>query len=142
MLLAPVVEQLLSEVQDVCGSDCTRIVSFDRGALPNDKDEVDSYWLRLEPDGLEEAGGRRLLRLEKFDAPCVVGFAVDKEHCCPLFGTKPTVKGTGEMLSIIERVAAFRKAQAAEKRAADKEEAARRQNKANDPAQKTIPSEE
>jgi hypothetical protein len=46
------------------------------------------------------------------------------------------------MLSIIERVAAFRKAQAAEKRAADKEEAARRQNKANDPAQKTIPSEE
>ena len=108
---------MLSEMKDVCGSDCSRIVSFDRSALPENEDEVENYWLRLESEGIEESADRRLLRLEKYDAPCLVGFEVYKERCCPLFGAKPTVKNTGEVLAIIQRVAAFRKSQAAENRA-------------------------
>jgi hypothetical protein len=53
VLLMPIAYQLLAEMQDVCSSDCRRI-SFIRNTLTKDQDEVDHYWLRLEPDGVEE----------------------------------------------------------------------------------------
>lgn len=120
LLLMPVMHQLLSEIQDVCGSDCSRISILDRGALPNDEDEVKNYWLRLEYREVEKTSeGRRILRIEKFDEPCLVGFEVSKERCCPLFGAEPTIKNVEEILEIIKRVAAFRKAEAKEKRTAE-----------------------
>jgi hypothetical protein len=57
------------------------------------------------------------LRIESYNAPCHVGFKLDKEHCCPLFAFEPSAKNTGELLALIKRVGAFRKAQAAQKRA-------------------------
>ncbi|UFW90490.1 restriction endonuclease [Bradyrhizobium barranii] len=120
-LLMPIADQLLSEMQDVCSSDCRRMSCTDRSVLTDDKDEIDEYWLRLESDGLKEAGERRSVRIEFFDAPCVVGFPVDKERHCPLFLIEPSVKNTEELLAIIKRVAAFRKAQAAQKREEEKQ---------------------
>lgn len=38
-----------------------------------------------------EPGDRRLLRLEKYDAPCIVGSEVDRDNGCPLFRFEPTV---------------------------------------------------
>ena len=119
-LLMPIADQLLSEMQDVCSSDCRRMSCFDRTVLTDDKDEIKDYWLRLEPDGVEEPVSRQILRLERFDAPCVVGFPVDKDRHCPLFLFEPSVKNTEELLTIIQRVAVFRKAQAAQKREEEK----------------------
>ncbi|MGY3582546.1 hypothetical protein ACVIGB_008389 [Bradyrhizobium sp. USDA 4341] len=78
-LLMPIADQLLSEMQDVCSSDCPRMSLTERSALTDDKDEIDDYWLRLEPDGLDEPGDRRTLRREFFNEPCAVGFPVDNE---------------------------------------------------------------
>ena len=119
-LLMPIADQLLSEIQDVCSSDCRRMYSINRAALTEDKDEVKDYWLRLEPAGVGEPTEQRFVRMERFDAPCVVGFPVDKDHHCPLFLFEPSVRNTEELLAMIKSVAAFRKAQAAEKREAEK----------------------
>lgn len=117
MLLMPILNQLLSEMQDVCSSDCRRVDLLDRTTLTRDKDEVDDYWLRFEADGAEERGEQGTLMFENVNEPCVVGFPVDKENTCPLFGSEITVKNAGDFLAVIKRVTAFRKAQAAEKRA-------------------------
>ena len=121
-LLMPIADQLLSEMQDICTADCERVLPFRRGALTEDKDEVENYWLRLEPKGMEEPKDRRTLRMEAYDKPCLVGFAVDKDHHCPLFTFEPVVKNFSDFLWIIKRVAAFRKREAAMER---REKAAR-----------------
>ena len=115
-LLGPVSNQLLSEMQDVCTSDCERISRFHRATLTEDKDEVDDYWMRLDKRGMPEPEDTRHVRLEGYNKPCNVGFAVDKEHGCPLFEFEPTVKNTSDLYAIIKRVATFRKGQAAQKR--------------------------
>ncbi|MBK5124407.1 restriction endonuclease [Burkholderia sp. R-69980] len=117
LLLGPIVDQLLSEMEDICSDDCRRIMSSDRQALTNDKDEVETYWLRFDPEGVDEEKERRFFRLEKVDEPCAVGFPVDKDNGCPLFAFKPTASNLSDMLETVKRVAAFRKAQAAVKRA-------------------------
>ncbi|MCP3416225.1 MULTISPECIES: hypothetical protein [Bradyrhizobium] len=119
-LLMPIADQLLSETQDICSSDCRRLMALDRQTLTEDKDEVESYWLRLDSTKVEDEtdeASKRHLRLERLDAPCVVGFPVDKNNGCPLFALQPTTNNVEELLAIIKRVAAFRKAQAAQKRA-------------------------
>jgi hypothetical protein len=120
-LLMPIADQLLSEMQDICSSDCRRLMALDRQTVTEDKDEVESYWLRLESTKVEdetEEAPKRHLRLERLDAPCIVGFPVDKDNGCPLFALQPTTNNVEELLAIIKRVAAFRKGQAAQKRAA------------------------
>jgi hypothetical protein len=120
ILLIPIVNQLLSEIQDVCSSDCKRMMSCDRSALREGKDEVNNYWLRLEDhSSAEPCQPARLLRIEARYEPCMVGFPVDKDNYCPLFHAEPTVKNTSDLMEIIKRVAAFRKAQAVEKRQTD-----------------------
>lgn len=118
LFLMPIVYQLLQEIQDVCSSDCIRISLLDRNTLTNNNDEVKNYWLRLERDGIAEDTESPIIRLEKVDAPCAVGFPVDKDKWCPLFQINPTIKTIGDFLIIIKRVAAFRKAEASEKRQA------------------------
>lgn len=119
-LLMPIADQLLSEIQDICSADCTRILAFNRQTLTEDKDEIEEYWLRLDPTSIEESEEpKKHLRIEAYNEPCQVGFPVDKEHDCPLFGIEPSVQNFSELLVIIKRVAAYRKAQAADKRDAD-----------------------
>jgi hypothetical protein len=116
LLLMPIMDVLLSEIQDVCSSDCRRMSSLDRNILADGENEIENDWLRLEGSGLEEPAQRSIIRLESFKEPCVVGFPVDEKVHCPLFLREPTIKNTGELLAIIKSVAAFRKGQAAEKR--------------------------
>jgi hypothetical protein len=118
--------QMTQKWQDVCSSDCERISVFDRNTLTEDKDEIKDYWLRLEPEGLEEPQEQRVLRLEGLDAPCKVGFAVDKDNSCPLFGLKTTVENFPELLDIVKMVAAFRNAQAKEVREIERTKAMNR----------------
>lgn len=114
-LLLPIINQLISEMQDVCSENCTRISSGTRNTLTEDKDEVDSYWMRLEPAGMIEPEERQSIQLERFDAPCDVGFKVDKDNHCPLYAFEPTTENNAEFLEIIKHVATFRKAEAATK---------------------------
>lgn len=114
MLVRPILHQLLGELQDVCSSGCKRVLT-DPSTLV-ESDELDNYWFRLKDRDIEEPEERRILRIEKGDEPCVVGFEVDREESCPLFRIDPSVKTTGELLEIVKRVSAFRMAQAAEKR--------------------------
>jgi hypothetical protein len=117
VLLMPIVGQLLSEMQDVCSSDCARVSSSRRDTFTKDKDEIDEYWLRFEPEGVEEeTADRHFLLIEGYNEPCIVGFPVDKNNGCPLFRLKPSVQNLGEVLAVIKRVAYFRKSQAVEKR--------------------------
>jgi hypothetical protein len=113
MLVRPILHQLLGEMQDVCSSDCKR-VSTDPSTLV-ESGEVENYWLRLEDRDIVEPQERHILRLEKGDEPCVVGFKVDRDESCPLFRIEPSVKTTGELLEVVKRVSAFRIAQATEK---------------------------
>jgi hypothetical protein len=114
ILLVPIAGQLLSEMQDVCSSDCLRIM-LRRTTLTRHTDEVDDYWLRLEPDGAEEPVEQKFIRIEQLDAPCNVGFPVDKDNNRPLFRIEPSTKNIDELFATIKRMAAFRKAQATEK---------------------------
>ncbi len=115
--LMPIVDQLLSEMKDVCSADCQRISIPPNLALTEDKDEIEDYWQRFEPEGINKKDAdRRYLVLEGHDAPCMVGFTVDKDNSCPLFDIQPTSKNIHDLLDIIKKVAAFRKAQATKKR--------------------------
>lgn len=119
VLLLPILDQLLSELQDVCGSDCERMTLLDRSALTEDRDEIEDYWLRLELHEAKEDGKKRTtIRLEKYDAPCKVGFKTDKDHDCPLFAATPSLADFDALLSMLKRVIGFRKAQAAAQRKA------------------------
>jgi len=116
-LLMPIVDQLLSEIQDICTSDCRRIISIRRKELTEDNDEVDTYWLRFEPSGIEEdCEEKRYLRIESTNELCKVGFPVDKDNGCPLFRIEPAANNVDDLLAVIKRVAAYRKGQAADER--------------------------
>ncbi|MEB2485491.1 restriction endonuclease [Burkholderia multivorans] len=117
ILLGPVVNQIVAEMQDLCSGDCKRVTLSDRKALTDDRKELETYWLRFEPDGVKEETDNLLFRFEKGDEPCVVGFPVDRDNGCPLFAVDPTVKNIGDLMGIVKRVAAFRKAKAAALRA-------------------------
>jgi hypothetical protein len=116
-LLLPILNQLRYEIGDVCSSDCHRLFGSEPTTLAGTGDEIDQYWLRLERDGgIDSSEERRFLRIEKFDAPCKVGFALDKDHCCPLFEGETDLDQLPELLLALKRVVDFRKKQAAAER--------------------------
>lgn len=118
-LLIPIVEQLLSEIQEVCSSNCRRISNSRKVLRTDDGDEIDEYWLRLEGDGIaEKEKQNKFLLLEGLKQPCVVGFSVDETHSCPLFEISPSTKNIESLLTTIKQVAAFRKKQSADKKKA------------------------
>lgn len=116
-LIMPIVDELLSEMRDVCSEDCPRVFSLHRSVLRDRKREVDEYWLRFDPTGKnEEIDDTRILIVEKGDAPCAVGFQVDTDHGCPLYAFTPSVSTVEEFMGIVQRVALFRHGQAVAKR--------------------------
>lgn len=115
MLLAPVLDQLAGEMQDICSADCVRMLCCEPAWLVGDEKPLETYWRRFDPKGgAEGEEPRQLLRIEKNDAPCKVGYAVDKDNPCPLFDVEPSIGNLAEFLAIIERVSGFRLAQARE----------------------------
>lgn len=88
-LLMPVLGRILSEVGDVCVSDCTR-VDMDRALLS--EDEVNNYWDQLRmPSGAggeQEDEEKNRLIMENTDDTCKVGFELDEADLCPLVHLK------------------------------------------------------
>jgi hypothetical protein len=119
MLILPVARQLHSEMHDICTADCRRMMGLRRRTLSEDKDELETYWLRFEPDGLSEERVTRYAWIEATREPCVVGFKTDEKRSCPLVRFEPKIDNVGDLLRIAKKVAAFRKKQAPKKRAAD-----------------------
>lgn len=127
LVLMPIADQLLSEMEDVCTADCQRLIGRERRALVKDKDELDTYWSRFDAKGLPDDGTHAYVWLEKDDGPCAVGFKVDAEHGCPLIHFRPKTDNLEALLKIVKRVAAFRKNQAENKRATEQREAKARE---------------
>jgi len=117
LLLMPIVDQIFSELQDVCSDDCTRMSAMKNARLAQSSDEIEAYWQRFKSTDSkpkDDNDGRRLL-LENTKAPCKVGFPVGPEKSCPLFGVEPTMKNLAEVMSIAKRVIHFRKSQIIER---------------------------
>lgn len=109
LLLLPVLEQLQSELGDVCSADCDRISSLRRTLKSQEGDEIEAYWQRLRSQGTTPPKEpTSFVRLERLDAPCVVGFPVSKSVSCPLFEIDPSVDNVEELLVVLDRVATFR----------------------------------
>lgn len=119
-ILMPVVDQLLSEMTDICTSDCRRLFGSSRQALSSGEDEIERYWRRFEPTGLPTETDRKFFWVEKNDGLCVVGFPVNAESGCPLIHVNATVHNVEELLGIVKRVAAYRKAEAKDKHEKEK----------------------
>jgi hypothetical protein len=115
IILMPILNRLVGEMQDVCSADCDRLLGTEKMTLEADPDPVDIYWKRLDPSGeLVDIEPKRFLLIERHDAPCKVGFPLNKERGCPLYETKPSTKDVPLFLSIIERVSKFRLGEAEE----------------------------
>jgi hypothetical protein len=104
MILTPIANLLLAQIQDVCGSDCERMTIYERNVFTGGDEQIKDYWYRLNSVGLDEPDERLLIRQELHDAPCVVGFPVDRKHRCPLFAIRPTLK-IRETIRIMDMVA-------------------------------------
>jgi hypothetical protein len=105
-LLLPIVDQILSELQDVCSDDCLRMIADKSASLRGENDEIKTYWLRFE-EGAEGENGdprdKRLLIVSN-NAPCNVGFPVNETVRCPLFAIEPTTKNLCDVLKILKNV--------------------------------------
>lgn len=117
-LLLPLLDQLTSELQDVCSNDCERMISLDRATLSEGKDEIETYWDRLDPSERPVTEDKRTrLRIEKTTASCKVGFEVGEKHGCPLFAMEVSLASVEDLIAVLERVVAFRSKQAADLKA-------------------------
>lgn len=124
MLILPIAAQLLTEMLDICVSDCRRVYGIPRQALREDRDERVNYWERFERDRVKaEKTPDRYVRIESNKEPCKVGYKLSEKRGCPLVRLKPTINNVGDLLKVVKKVAAFRKKQAAMKRAVDAVEA-------------------
>lgn len=112
LLLGPVCDQLQSELQDVCASDCTRIIWSPHDHFTDDGDSIAGYWRRLHPsDADDNDDPRRNLRLETLSASCNVGFDLNEKRCCPLFEMDITRENIAAFLEVAKQVIAVRNAQ-------------------------------
>jgi hypothetical protein len=104
-ILEPVLGTLLTELKDVCTSDCRRVMT-DPELLQDG--EIKTYWNRLKigKDAKKEREG--ILTIESFKDPCVVGFAVGKDVGCPLCHTDKPYSDIGEFIKVINQVIRFR----------------------------------
>lgn len=99
----PLMQNLWHDLFRVCSSDCVRISGFRA-----DKPEKD-YWLRLhENDKQDNNQDRHTLILEKFNAPCKVGFPLNEEICCPLNDSEISLDNLEKTLGIAKQVIATR----------------------------------
>ena len=108
-LVGSIFDQLQLELQDVCADDCDRMSLSNRLTLSKDKDEIEDYWLKFDPD--TEPPDKRNSILEKRDGICKVGYDVNRDVRCPLFSFEPNARNMEEFFDIITRVSTFRRNQ-------------------------------
>ena len=109
VLLLPILARLQDELGDVCSKDCRRLSGTDRNIFEESGRTVDNYWRAFDPSGRsQDTGDKVFIRLEKLDEECVVGFELNADVTCPLFGKSPDTENVVEFLSIVARVAKVR----------------------------------
>jgi hypothetical protein len=101
VVLEPVLNQLSSEIRDVCVDDCVRI-STDPIELT--ERERDRYWQRLRLPSADEKSERLMIVIERDNEICKVGFEVDADRRCPIVSFKDTEKNVGAILQTIEQI--------------------------------------
>jgi hypothetical protein len=108
IFLTPILHQILGELQDVCSSDCDRVFT-ELTTIVGSDDPIQTYWRAINPKGrVEDDEPGSVLRMEKHDGPCKVGYCLDRENGCPLFSLEPSNANLPECLNVVERVSAFR----------------------------------
>lgn len=108
-ILLPVLDQLQSELQDVCASDCSRMSADRRRRKSFEGDDLELYWSRLGDKGRSPPDEpTSLLRIESLKEPCRVGFPVSDTVSCPLFEIEPGLDTVERLFAVIERVATVR----------------------------------
>lgn len=114
LLLSPVLNTLVHEMQEVCTADCERFLLGRVSGSAFDSEPEQGYWSRLDPAGRpdEEQEEQSTLWIQRNDAPCKVGFIVGPEQGCPLFGEDLDETRLAALLAVVERVADFRAAEA------------------------------
>jgi hypothetical protein len=106
-VLHPVLQLLLTQIRDVCTSDCRR-VSTDRILLS--EKEVTKYWNQLFLTTEEmESKERLIVSIESPKIPCKVGFRLSKKRSCPLCHNDAPEDNILQTLKTIKTVADFRK---------------------------------
>lgn len=107
VVLEPILRSLAGELQDVCTSDCSRVL-HDRRLLS--EGEVDSYWKRLDlPQDEEEETEESHWVLEFHDRPCAIGLDLDRENTCPIMALNDPIIDVSSALETIERIVQARR---------------------------------
>jgi len=109
IFLDPILSTLLSELAEVCSSDCPRFMAGAGDKFTFDNEPFATYWQRLRPEGkIEAAEGKDepILWIQKTDLPCKVGFPI--EQACPLIGRHVEKDDLAGLLAVVERVSDFR----------------------------------
>jgi hypothetical protein len=102
VVVEAVLTNLVGELQDVCTSDCSRVIS-DRRFLS--ESEVDSYWKRLDlPESEEEEPEESHLVIEYHDSPCAIGLDLDRERTCPIMALNDPITDVSSALEAIKRI--------------------------------------
>lgn len=108
VLWEPIMNLLLSELQDVCSSDCDRFYTRDRRTLLIGRDPVEIYWQRFDKRGASGGSRSGWVGLENITAPCKVGFKIANGGSCPLFELEPQIGNLTALLKLTKRVLDFR----------------------------------
>jgi hypothetical protein len=103
LLVVPLIRSLREELGDVCSTDCVRVMTDPVLLEPHLADP--SYWDRYILEAHSVEFDPRVLTIENDNAICKVGFDLDGEHRCPLFGERVEL---GEALDAYSRVLAMR----------------------------------
>jgi hypothetical protein len=107
MVLTPVLDLLVTQVRDVCTSDCPRISTE---PILLSEDEVTGYWRQISSVTHEKVEqDNRILVIESHNVPCKVGFRLSKKKGCPLCNTDAPEDNILQTLKTIKSVADFRR---------------------------------
>ncbi len=108
LILGPVIDTLVTEIRDVCTSDCSRVMT---SPLELSERDIELYWFRLSTNGSNENKKEKVLSMESLKTPCKVGFCVSEEVGCPVNGDKYRKRDTSKLLFDIKKIVDFRKSE-------------------------------
>ena len=102
-----VLERIRREFLDACSRDCERVSGETEIESFVSIDET--YWHRFPESSTFAVEATRRITIQKRDAPCKIGFPVDRDNGCPLMELPK--HSVGELISIFRKVIDERSAQ-------------------------------
>jgi hypothetical protein len=106
-ILEPILDQLGTELRDICTSDCRRVTT---DPIQLTEAEIENYWRRLHlpKSEEEEQVAKKVLAIESYKEPCAAGFKVSKDVSCPILSLESPHRNLEETLSIFKKIMRFR----------------------------------